>query len=69
MGPESPELPYGPMKFWAAHRVTNNARPAVGIVWVKLDRRCRVVEYSNTPCSRLMEMCLWVIPDYGHKLN
>ncbi|BAH94450.1 Os09g0129800, partial [Oryza sativa Japonica Group] len=46
-----------------------SARPAVGIVWVKLDRRCRVVEYSNTPCSRLMEMCLWVIPDYGHKLN
>nr|ABF98200.1 hypothetical protein LOC_Os03g47604 [Oryza sativa Japonica Group] len=24
MGPESSELPYGPMKFWAAHRVTNN---------------------------------------------
>nr|ABF97627.1 hypothetical protein LOC_Os03g41926 [Oryza sativa Japonica Group] len=24
MGPESSELPYWPMKFWAAHRVTNN---------------------------------------------
>uniref|UniRef100_A0A0E0FM18 Uncharacterized protein n=1 Tax=Oryza nivara TaxID=4536 RepID=A0A0E0FM18_ORYNI len=24
MGPESSELPYGSMKFWAAHRVTNN---------------------------------------------
>uniref|UniRef100_A0A0E0Q6Z9 Uncharacterized protein n=1 Tax=Oryza rufipogon TaxID=4529 RepID=A0A0E0Q6Z9_ORYRU len=23
------------------------------IVWVKLRRRCRVVPYSNTPCSRL----------------
>ncbi|BAD52583.1 hypothetical protein [Oryza sativa Japonica Group] len=26
MGPESSELPYWPMKFWAAHRVTNNGR-------------------------------------------